>query len=169
MKRLGWVAWLVPIVLVVLVVPAVVLARSASGFEGVVTSIEVRYREHATRIPLLGLASLVARQVTHGGVCGVHVAEFEHFAAPVDGDELNGMVERKLGQGWERIVRETSRKGQEQTLIFARPEGNRMGLFVLDLDGQEMDVVEVSVDPDHLNQTINRYDHSDRENGDAPD
>jgi hypothetical protein len=77
----------------------------------------------------------------------------------VDGDELNGMVEEKLGQGWSRIVRDTSRHGGEQTLIFARPDGNRMGLFVLDLDGAELDVVQVSVDPDHLNETIGKYDH----------
>jgi hypothetical protein len=29
----------------------------------------------------------------------------------VDGDELNRMVEEKLGAGWERIIRETSRHG----------------------------------------------------------
>ncbi len=34
-----------------------------------------------------------------------------------------------------------------------------MGLFVVDLDGHEMDVVQVSVDPDHLNQNIGHYEH----------
>jgi hypothetical protein len=167
MRRLGWVAWLVPVLVFVLVVPAVVLARSGGGgFDGVVKSIEYRYHAHATRIPLLGLASLVAWKVTQGGVCGVHVAEFENFSAQVDGEELNRMVEEKLGQGWERIVRETSRGGGEQTLIFAHPEGSRMGLFVLDLDGNEMDVVQVSVDPDHLNGTIGKYEHRDGDNSD---
>jgi hypothetical protein len=167
MRRLGWVAWLVPVLLIVLVVPAVVLARSGGGgFDGVVTSIEYRYHAHATRIPLLGLMSLVAWKATHGGVCGVHVAEFENFSAKVDGEELNRMVEEKLGQGWERIVRETSRGGGEQTLIFAHPEGSRMGLFVLDLDGNELDVVQVSVDPDHLNRTIGKYEHRDGDNSD---
>jgi hypothetical protein len=36
-----------------------------------------------------------------------------------------------------------------------------MGLFILDLDGDEMDVVQVSVDPDHLNDTIGKYEHRD--------
>ena len=71
------------------------------------------------------------------------------------------MVEDKLGEGWARMIRETSRHGNEQTLIFAREEGNRMGLFILDLDGNEMDVVQVSVDPDHLNDTIGKYEHRD--------
>jgi hypothetical protein len=161
MRRL-W--WTLPVGLLALVAPVVVLAGGGGGgFDGVVSSIEGRYHAHATRIPLLGLMSLVARKATHGGVSGVHVAEFEHFSASVDGDELNQMVEQKLGQGWERIIRETSRSGGEQTLIFARPEGSRMGLFVLDLDGQEMDVVQVSVDPDHLKDTIAKYDHQDRD------
>jgi hypothetical protein len=155
--------WIVPVGLAVLIAPIVVMARGGGGFDGVVSTIEVRYHAHATRIPFMGLVSLVSRKATQGGVSGIHVAEFEHFSAPVDGDELNSLVEQKLGQGWERIVRSTSRNGGEQTLIFARPEGSRMGLFVLDLDGQEMDVVQVSVDPDHLNQTIDKYDHRDHE------
>jgi hypothetical protein len=70
------------------------------------------------------------------------------------------MVEQKLGAGWERIIRETSRQGKEQTLIFMRAEGERMGLFVVDLDGKEMNVVQVSVDPDHLNENLGRYEHA---------
>jgi hypothetical protein len=77
----------------------------------------------------------------------------------VDGDDLNRMVEEKLGTGWERIIRETRREGNEQTLIFIRPEGDRMGLFVVDLGGHEMDVVQVSVDPNHLNENIGHYGH----------
>ena len=78
----------------------------------------------------------------------------------IDGDELNRMVEQKLGAGWERMIRETSRSGNEQTLIFVHPEGSRMGMFIVDKDGNEMDVVQISVDPDHLNESIGQYDHS---------
>jgi hypothetical protein len=157
MKVMVWIA----ICGILLAVPGVVLAGGGGGFDGVVNSIEDHYHAHATRIPFLCVASLIARKATHGGVSGVHVAEFEHFSRPVDGDELNALVEQKLGQGWERMIRETSKKGGEQTLIFAHPEGDRMGLFVLDLNGQEMDVVQVSVDPDHLNQSIAHYEHHD--------
>lgn len=138
-------------------------AGAGGGFDGVVSSIEHKYQVHATRIPCMGLASLIAGAATHGGVAGVHVAEFEHFDKTADGEELNRMVEEKLGQGWKRIIRSTSRHGDEQTLIFAHPEGRRMGLFVLDVDGNEMDVVQVSVDPDNLNKTIAKYDHRDHD------
>jgi len=152
--------WMVPIALAVLAVPVAVLAGSGEGgFDGVVHSIEGRYHVHATRIPFLGLMSFVARKATHGGVGNLHIATFESFQGPVDGDELNAMVEQKLGAGWERMIRETSRHGCEQTLIFIRPEGPRMGLFVLDADGHELDVVQVSVDPAHLDDDIGHYRH----------
>jgi hypothetical protein len=168
MRRL----WIVPMVFVALLVPVAVLAGGGGGFDGVVRSIESRYHVRATRIPFMGLISIISRKATHEGVGDMHVAEFDSFSEPVDGEELNRMVEQKLGAGWERIIRETSRKGDEQTLIFMRPEGERMGLFVVDLDGQEMDVVEVSVDPDHLNENIGQYEHHHHEsvrNGDVSD
>jgi hypothetical protein len=143
-----------------IIVPWVARAAGAEGgFDGVVNSIESRYHVHASRIPFLGVISFISRKATHEGVGNLHIAEFEHFSAEVDGDDLNRLVEEKLGSGWERIIRETSRSGGEQTLIFMRPEGARMGLFVLDLDGHEMDVVQVSVDPDHLNDSIGHYEH----------
>ena len=151
---------LIPICFLALAVPVVVLANGVQGgFDQVVSSIESRYHVHADRIPLLGLVSFVARTSTGDGVRGMHVAEIEDFQAEVDGEELNRLVAQMLGAGWERIIRETSRSGGSQTLIFMRPEGSRMGLFVLDLDGHEMDVVQMSVDPDHLGEKIGQYDH----------
>jgi hypothetical protein len=147
-----------------------VLAANGEGsFDGVVSSIEGRYHVRATRVPFMGLLSLVSRKATHGGVAGVHVAEFVHFSEPIDGDELNRMVEQKLGAGWERMIRESSHCGKDQTLIFAHPEGARMGLFIVDRDGDEMDVVQVSVDPDHLNENIAKYNHSHSDDDDKED
>lgn len=152
--------FLIAICFCALGIPVVVLANGVSGgFNGVVSSIEARYHVHADRIPLLGLVSLVARASTHDGVRGMHVAEIEDFHANVDGEELNKLVQEKLGAGWERVIRETSRNGNSQTLIYMRPEGSRMGMFVLDLDGHEMDMVQMSVDPEHLSENIGKYEH----------
>jgi len=166
MNRHFWVPLACAVLCLLLTVPwwVVRAAGGGGGFDGVVNSIESRYHQHAMRIPFMGLASVVAGAATHGGVGGVHVAEFEHFSAPVDGEELNRMVEEKLGQGWERMIRETSRHGGEQTLIFSHPEGKRMGLFIVDLDGAELNVVQVSVDADRLNETILKYKHHDGDN-----
>ena len=143
-----------------LIVPVAVLASGGEGgFDGVVRSIEHTYHVRATRIPFMGLISFVSHKATSGGVSNLHLAEFDDFTASLDGEELNRMVEEKLGPSWARMVRETSRGGQEQTLVFMRPEGSRMGLFILDSDGHELDVVEAAVDPDHLNATIDQYSH----------
>jgi hypothetical protein len=161
MRRL----WMIPICFVTLLVPVAVLAGGGEGgFDGVVRSIEVKYHVHATRIPFLGLISLISRKATNEGVSGMHIAEFEHLEGSIDGQELNAMVEEKLGSGWDRIIRETSRNGGEQTLIFTHPEGARMGLFVLDFDGHELNVVQVSVDPAHLRESIGHYEHRHQEN-----
>lgn len=152
--------WIIPLALVTLIAPAAVLAGGGDcGFDGVVRSIETRYHAHATRIPFLGLASFISGRATHGGVGNLHIAEFESFDADVDGDELNAMVAEKLGAGWERMIRETSRHGSEQTLIFTHPEGSRMGLFIVDSESGEMDIVQVSVNPDRLNESIGKYSH----------
>ena len=166
MKRLI----LIPLGIVALAVPVTVLAGSGeSGFNGVVHSIESRYHVKATHIPFLGLVSLVSRKATHGGVSSLRVAEIESFTEHVDGEELNQMVVEKLGPGWEPLIRETSKKNNEQTLIFIHPEGQRMGLFIVDKDANEMDVVQVSVDPDHLDDDIGRYRHHHDDNNDSPD
>jgi hypothetical protein len=151
---------IVPLACALLAVPVAVLAGgSEGGFDGVVHSIESRYHVRATRIPFMGLMSFISARATHGGVGNIHVADFEHFDAQVDGEELDAMVEQKLGAGWERMIRETSRSGCDQTLIFVHPEGARMGLFIVDADGHELNVVQVSVDPDYLSESIGHYGH----------
>lgn len=155
MRRFLW----IPLSFAALLVPAVVLAGSGGSFNGVVDSIESRYHLRATHIPFLGLACFIARKSTHESVANLHIAEFENVNAEIDGAELSLMVAEKLGPGWERIVRETSRRGGDQTLIYMRPEGARMGLFVVSKEHNELNVVQVSVDPDRLDDDISQYRH----------
>jgi hypothetical protein len=155
---------LLALAFVALAVPTVVLAGGGdTAFDGIVHSIESRYHVHATQVPFMGLMSLVSKKASNGGVAGLHIAEFESFTGTVDGNELNSMVEQKLGSGWERMIRETSKSGHNQTLIFVHPDGARMALLVLDLDGNEMDVVQVSVDPKHIDGNIGQYRHHHRD------
>jgi hypothetical protein len=166
----------IPVCAMALTVPVAVLAGGGErGFNGVVDAIEAQYHVRATRIPFMGLISLVAHKASHGAAANLHVAEFDNFHADVDGQELDRMVEEKLDAGWERVVLETSKAGHEQTLVFMRPEGARMGLFVVDKDGNELDVVQVSVDPRHVDDDIGHYTHhhehasgdSDHDKGDG--
>jgi hypothetical protein len=159
--------WLIPIAAVALLVPVVVLAGSGEGsFDSVVNSIESKYHVQATRIPFMGVVSGIAQIATQDGVNSLRVAEFESFSKNVDSNELNRMVAEKLGAGWTRMIRETTRGGKELTLIYTHPEGDRMGMFVVDLDGKDLDVVQLSIDPRHLKESIDHYEHHQDEDSD---
>ena len=164
MKRL----WLIPAILCIVLIPAAAVLASGgeNAFDSVVSSIERDYHVHATRIPFMGLVNFISYSATQGGVSGMHVAEIDAFTQPIDGDALNSMVAQKLGPGWSRIIRQTSRSGKELSLIFVQPQGSRMGMFIVDKDGNELDIVQVSVDPDHLNQSIGKYEHAHPESED---
>ena len=166
MRRFLWIAGCG----VALLVPVAVLAGGSSrGFDRVVDALQTRYQVHAERIPLLGLVSVFTRVSTPASAGNLHIADFEHFSADVDGDELNQIVQENLGEGWERILREAGRHGEEQTLIFIRPEGSRIGLFVVDHQRGEMDIIEVSVNPNHLGESIGKYSHHHHQDGDQED
>ena len=160
-----------PLGLAAVMTPAILLAASGSGqgFDAIVHEIESRYHAHATRIPFMGLMSGIAGISTHGGVHGLHVAEFENFHGgedgAVDGDELKALVEQHAGEGWSRMIRETSRNGNEQTLIYIRPEGKQIGMLVVDLDHHNLDVVQISLNPDRLldeaRERSGRHHHED--------
>ncbi len=173
----GW----VPVVVAGVMAPAILLAAGkpmGGGFDDVVNGIEHKYHVHAHKIPFMGLISFAAGRATHGGVRGLHVAEIENFDADVDGDELTALVEGKAGKGWSRMIRETSRgvegRRGEQTLIYVREEGDHVGMLVVALDGgagkREMNVVQLSMNPDRLMDEVGQYrkggHHDSDEKGD---
>jgi hypothetical protein len=169
-KPTVWSAALIPLGLAAVMTPAIMLAASGSGqgFDAVVNSIESRYHVHATRIPFMSLISGIAGLSTHGGVRGLHVAEFEDFRGdgdtPVDGAEFNALIEKHVGPGWQRMIRETSRAGGEQSLIYVRAEGDHVGMLVVDLDKHELDVVQMSMNPDQLMHEVSKH-HHEHDNG----
>ena len=44
-----------------------------------------------------------------------------------------------------------------------------MGMLIVDLEGHEMDIVQVSVDPGHLDDDIGRYRHHHHDDKDSDD
>jgi len=165
-----WKVALVPVGLAAVMTPAIMLAANGTGgmgggFDEVVRGIEHRYHVHANKIPFMGLISFVAGRATHGGVRGLHVAEIENVQGPIDGEEFNALVEEKAGKGWQRIIRETSRSGDDQNLILVRPEGDHLGMLVVSLDGHEMNVVQLSMNPDQLTDEMAKHRHHREDDG----
>ena len=168
----GWFAVSMLAGLALVMAPAIMLAATGNifaggGFDAVVGGIELRYHTHATKIPFMGLMSGIAGIATHGSVRGMHVAEFEHFDAPIDGTELTTLIEKHAGKDWHRMIRETSRNSADQTLIYVRDEHNHMGMLVVDRNGNEMDVVQISVNPDQLGKEIAKHERHHDHDGDS--
>jgi hypothetical protein len=114
----------------------------------------------------MGLVSLIAGHATGGGVKSLHVAEIENFKGHVDGAELNALVAERVGPGWKRMVRETSKSGEEQSLIYVKPEGSRIGMLVVDLDHHDLNLVQMSLDPNKLSEEIMNHHHGVDHDGD---
>ncbi len=175
MMQSRWKALLIPVGIAAIMTPAIVLAAGGSseeGFDAIVHGIETQYHAHATRIPFLGLISGLAGISTHGGVRNLHLAEFDDVhgsqTGGVNGDELNALVQAHVGQGWQRIVRETSREGDEQNLLYVHPEGNRLGMLVVDLEGHELSLVQISINPDQLTRELrDRHERHHRHDADS--
>lgn len=179
-KATLWSMILVPVAIAAIMTPAILLAasgrvRSEQGFDAIVRTVELRYHARATKIPFMGMVSGIAGIATHGGVHGLHVAEFEHFRADetgaFDGAEFNDLVERHVGPEWQRMIRETSRGGDgqrgDQTLIYVRADGKNVGMLVVDLDSNDLDIVQLTVNPDHLMDQINEHRHHHDSEGDG--
>ena len=163
---------------VAIMVPAILLAantapsRSPShselrredhrDFDALRRGLEEHYHAHATHIPMQGLIGVIARISTHGSVRELHVAEFDDLSANIDAAEMKSFAESRMGGDWKRIVVETSRDGGELSLIYVRPEGDHLGMMVLDLDNGELNMVEMSMNPARLAKQIARWENHSR-------
>ena len=139
---------------------------ASHDFDSAVSGVEHHYSVHARRVPMMGLISLCARMYTHGGVKGMHIAEFEDMRQ-VDPAELFSLVQSQLGGGWQPIVKEHMRgKGNGDaglSVIFARPEGRSMQLMVAEYENGELELVRTSINGLVLSRWINEHEHGNRQ------
>ncbi len=156
-------------------VAAMVLAATPQGavlaasederaFHALQHALEARWGGQVQHIPMQWLMSGVAGLYTHGGVSRMRIAEIDHLPSRIDGADLEAMATAKMGAGWQRIVRETSREANEQSLIYMKPEGTRLAMMVVDFDNGEMDIVQLAIQPDQLSRQIRRWERG----GDHP-
>jgi len=123
--------------------------RNTDGFDALVKGLSAHYAVHPKTIPMMWMVSLGARGVTHGGVRGLRVAEFENFAANDDTAGFDETVRSSLGEDWSRMVRDWKEDGDE-SLVYVRAENNRVDMIVVDLDRGGLNLVKMTMDPDQL-------------------
>jgi hypothetical protein len=106
-----------------------------------------------TYIPLLGLVRLGTRIVQPDGVHDFQLAVYEGPRRALDGAEIERIVAREIPRGFSPLVRTRSRNG-EWTFIYARPNGNRLEMFVIAHDGGDTTLVRVDVDAERVARNI---------------
>lgn len=150
-------SFLIPAILVTAVfailLPLTVRAAGHHDFDAVVSAVEHRYDARPEHIPMMGLVSFCGWVATGGGVRGLKIAEFDHFAGPADPAELDRLVDDSLGGEWQRFVTSRQRNG-ELDMIYAQPDGHAMRMLIVDYEHSELDVVRVEVNADRLRHWI---------------
>jgi hypothetical protein len=129
------------------------------NFKRLVSRVENRYQVRHEHIPLIAFASFCTRIITHGGVRGLRVADFENINKAIPADDFDSFVTAQLGDTWNVIVRTHEKSNNENTVIYARSDGSRFILLIASLENNELSLVKLGIDADSLPKWLNEHDH----------
>lgn len=147
MRRMGWMTTAMLVCLCCVGVAAAANGKG-DGFDRLVGALNERYHVHGKGVPMMWAVSLAARGFTHGGVRGMRVVQYEQFPEGVDRAEMEGMVREHLGAAWSPMVR--SRSDAETSLVYMQPDGASTRMVVVNLEGRELNVVRMEMNPEAL-------------------
>ena len=134
-------------------VPTVSAADKGADVNGVVRALDAQYHLHGQRVPLMWMVNAVATVSTHGGVHGMQVVRYEGLPSSLDRGALVEMVRRQLDGGWSLMVRERSMgKGGEDNMVWTQAYGKDVRMLVMNLDGDELNLVQMQMNPETLAQ-----------------
>ncbi len=139
-----------------LCIPGTSAVARDKSFAAVLQGLEREYNVKPKRIPGLWLAKVVVKVAHPSGVSKVDFAVFEDdslrelSAIPDLENRLNAM----LGAGWKRFVEMEDTKRQERVLVFARPTGRRLEIFVFSAETDEAVALFARVNPKSLQRVL---------------
>jgi len=110
-----------------------------------------------TYVPLLGLVRFATWIVRPEGLHDFQLAVYEGPRRGVDAEEIERIVAREIPRGFSPLVRTRARNG-EWTLIYARPDGDRVELVVVAHDHGDGDTTLIRVDIDAVRVARNMGD-----------
>ena len=139
-------------------------ALSKRDFDTLVRAVEGRYQMHGKAVPMMWLANICAKKFTHGGVRDMKVVEFEdadRIAKGGESAEFGKLVKAQLGGRWSPMVAEHEKKGGDSYVYMRNSDESKMTrMIVVDLDGAELNMVALSMNPDQLAKWIKQQDSS---------
>jgi len=140
-------------------VPALV---PAGDFNSLVREFSRQTGAQQTKIPFFGLARLVVAVSHPAGASELKLAIFDN----VDSHQcnfVNTAEDLVKGEGWNRIIRVRSRKGQDFSNIYMRHEGNnKLGMLITTLNDGNAVFLQVRIKPEELDKFINDHRGSER-------
>lgn len=148
MRRLG-AYLLVAFGVALMIVQGVEASGGGDRFDSLANALSEQYSAKATKIPLMWAVSLCARAVTHNGVRGMRVVEFDRFGPVEDRAAFEEMVRSKLGEEWSEAVRVREANGEE-TLIYMNVKKELADMVVVNLDHRELNLVRMKMNPEQL-------------------
>ncbi len=146
------------------VLATVVLALTTTCFTGhardrsftsVLHGLQDEYQFKQRRVPGLWLAKCAVKVAHRRGVSKLDFAFFENdcfgrAAVP----EFEERVHSMLGTGWRPFVQVNAPRRHERTLLFARPNGRHMDIFVLSLETDEAVALFARIHPKSMKSLI---------------
>lgn len=129
----------------------------ADDFGRIVEHIEARYHVHRQHHFALGFAGMVVKFWHVGGVRDFKAAVFEdqRFLRTATDAKFDEIVQSATHSGYQPLVQSYSRRSGEHTFIYARSADKNLKLLIVDLEPDEAAVIQVTLDPDRLNQVLN--------------
>jgi hypothetical protein len=122
----------------------------ASNIDTLQHVLETQFHLHPEHIPMMGMVSLFARGTTHGGVRGMRVVTYENIPNELDHDSIAKLVRTHLGSAWSLMVRDHESKGAQDDMVWVQPAGERIRMLVVSLDANDLDLVQMELNPDQL-------------------
>lgn len=147
--------------------------QARRDFNSLVRTVAARYHMHPKPVPMMWIANLCARSITHGGVSGMKVVEFEDAdrIAQAGGKpaEFSQLMKTQLGDRWSPLIREHEKSsGDSYVYVQSSDESKLTRMIVVDLDGAELDLVSINLNPDQLAKWMKEHDSdSDKKNSSA--
>jgi hypothetical protein len=129
-----------------------------SEFDALISSIEVRYQVQHEHTPLVGFFSFCAWIYTRGGVRGFRFADFEDAGARIFADAVDSFVHGQLGASWNVILRSHEKEAKDDTIIYARPMGDKFFVLIAEIDDGQLSLVKLRVNANRLSKWLNNQE-----------
>lgn len=137
--------WKLTLALPILLLAPATARAADSDFKAIVRGVESQLRIRHMRFPFLGLIASVA--ATGHGVHQLDLAIFDevHYSQP-DSRQFDRIVKAAVGDRWVPFVRVRSRRDNEYTYIYVKPDAKNWQMVVASFEPGDATIVHLQLD-----------------------